>query len=371
MKKILEMNVDDHGNNGVYSLIRSVIMQKPSDLSIDVACIEPFENKSNIDELNAYGTNVYYVGYAGNKIKKQKVITDNLCRIIAENHYDIVHIHTDIAYKPYVYAKAAKKAGCPRIIIHSHATDAEEPHRNVKRMMHFMTRNKLKNLATDYAACSELAFDWMFPDIDKSKAKIIYNGIDLKKFSFQEDLRNKIRKHYHISENDFVIGHVGRFSYQKNHEFLLKVFKMVHDVCPNVILMLVGDGDQRQQAEQYVKENHLENNVIFTGIQKNPAEFYQAMDLFALPSRFEGFPIVGVEAQASGLPVLFSDQITREAGINPNVDFIGIRERDMEIWKDKMIASMNEKRLSTQKYLKDHKLDINDTLSAFIKLYSE
>lgn len=376
MKKILEMNVDDHGNNGVYSLIRSIIINKPEELKIDIGCIEPFENKNNIAELNQYGTNVYYLGYEGNKVKKQKIISRNLTALLEKNQYDIIHIHSDIAYKPYVYATAAKAAKCPRIIIHAHATDAEEPHRSIKRLMHFATRNRLKDLATDYVGCSELAFKWMFPNVDRKNAQIIYNGIDLQKFSFDEKEREEIRKQYHIAENTFVIGNIGRFSSPKNHLFLLKVFKEIHHECTNTVLMLVGDGDYRKEIEQYINDNHLSDCVILTGVQKNSYRFYQAMDLFLLPSKSEGFPIVAVEAQASGLPVIISDQVTREVLINQNVEYLPIKDESVASWKKealKIISSLGvpaiEEREKGIDNLKKKHLDIKDTENNFVNLY--
>lgn len=372
MIKVLEINVDDQGNSGVYNLIRNVIMHKPDDIQIDLAAIEPFDYQSNIEELNHYGSNVYYVGYKGNKLKKQKVIQSNLINLLQKNQYDCVHIHSDVAYKVYVYASAAKKAGCQNIIMHSHATDAEQPHRNLKIFMHKMTRNKLKKYGTVFAACSKLAAEWMYPNIPEKDIRIIYNGVDLNAFRFNEETRNRIRSQYHINADTTVIGHVGRFSYQKNHEYLLKIFQKFHEDVPDSRLLLLGDGKDMAHIRQMVKDMHLEDAVIFTGIQKNASEYYQAMDVFVLPSRFEGFPIVGVEAQASGLPVLFSDAITKEAGLCSHTVFLPIDEASLPQWIDQIKQNMNydpKERYKAADQLKQMKFDISDTEEEFINLY--
>lgn len=372
MIKVLEINVDDQGNSGVYNLIRNIIMHKPDDIQIDLAAIEPFDYQSNIDELHQYGSEVYYVGYKGNKFKKQKVIQNNLINLIQKNHYDLVHIHSDVAYKIYVYASAAKKAGCKNIIMHSHATDAEEPHRDLKIFMHKMTRKKLKKYGTVFASCSRLAGEWMYPNIPSKDIQIIYNGVDLKAFCFNEEVRNKIRNQYHIDFHTTVVGHVGRFSYQKNHEYLLQIFEMFHKDVPDSRLLLLGDGKDMPHIKQMVQDMHLEDAVIFTGIQKNAYEYYQAMDVFVLPSRFEGFPIVGVEAQASGLPLLFSDAITKEAGLCKNTVFLPTDEASVSKWVQYIEQHRDydpKERVKAADQLKQMKFDISDTEAEFINLY--
>ena len=226
MKKILEVNVDDMGFGGVYSLVRNVILAKPAGTTLDIACIEPFEQQKNIDELADRGCMVHYVGYAGNKVKKQFVIIQNLKILIREGGYEAVHIHGDVAYKLLVYSVAARLSGVKTILLHSHASGTDGNHRDLKRKLHMASRRFLKWTGTGYVSCSDLAADWMFPNVKANKITIIHNGVDLDKFRFDPENRAAVRNAWGL-EDAFVLGHVGRFEYQKNHEYLVDIFEAV------------------------------------------------------------------------------------------------------------------------------------------------
>ena len=367
MKKVLEINVDDQGFGGVYSLVRNVILCNNTDTKIDIACIEEFENQENVDELNNAGTGIYYVGYKGNKIKKQFEITKNLIELIKENQYDCVHIHSDVAYKLYIYGNAAKKAQVNKIILHSHSSGTEGNFKEIKKIMHVSLRKKLKNIGTDFIACSQKAAEWMFPNV--SNVKLIYNGIDLGKFRYREDIRKEIRGFYGIKEDEFLIGHVGRFSYPKNHEYLIRVFVDVLNSGIKAKLLLVGSGEYEKAIKQEIAENKLEEKVILAGNKNDVFKDYQAMDIFLLPSKFEGFPIVVVEALASGLPVIISNKVTKDFQMFKNVKYISIKNKNISDWTAAIKSVINVKREDNVKLLKEKNLDINDTLSSFIKLY--
>ena len=155
--KVLEVNVDDQGNGGVYSLIKSVIENKPENLQIDIAALEPFEKKENIRYLRSLGTRIFFTGYKGNKIKKQLYIYKHMCTLLKKERYDVVHIHSDVANKLLVSGLAAKACGVPNIILHSHATGTDGKNRKIKKVVHDLCRNYLQYVGTDYAACSYAA----------------------------------------------------------------------------------------------------------------------------------------------------------------------------------------------------------------------
>ena len=251
MKKILEVNVDDMGFGGVYSLVRNVILAKPAGTTLDIACIEPFEQQKNIDELAEHGCTVHYVGYAGNKIKKQFVILQNLKQLIREGGYEAVHIHGDVAYKLLVYSVAARLAGVKTILLHSHASGTDGNHRGLKRNLHMASRRFLKWTGTGYVSCSDLAADWMFPNVNAKKITIIHNGVDLDKFRFDPEKRAAMRSEWGL-EDAFVLGHVGRFEYQKNHTYLVDIFAAVRDRVPNAELFLVGEGSLQDETRKKV-----------------------------------------------------------------------------------------------------------------------
>ena len=369
MTKVLEINVDDQGFGGVYSLVRNVIMNKPADLPIDIACIEEFEKQENIRELNSYGTNVFYVGYKGNKIIKQQKISKNLQKLIKENDYDTVHIHSDVAYKLYVYGRACKKAAVPKIILHSHSSGTEGSHRKLKEILHKTFRNKLKNIGTVFLTCSEKAAEWMFPNVDKDKIIMINNGIDLNKFRFDPEIRKEVRKELEISDKELVIGHVGRFSYQKNHEYLIRIFEAVHVQNPDTRLLLIGTGELEQDVKKQAETLGLTNSILFLGVRHDVYRLYQAMDVFVLPSRFEGLGIVAVEAQAAGLHVILSEFVPVEANLSEKVVYLPIGEKDIDQWKKTILNLPESDRNDNYKTLKEKQFDISDTVNQLMKVY--
>ena len=170
-------------------------------------------------------------------------------------------------------------------------------------------------------------------------------------------------------EKNKIIGHVGRFAYQKNHEYLIKIMERLHRIDPNINLLLIGEGPEKKRIRDLVKSKGLEDTIIFYGTSNSVNDLFQAMDVFVLPSHFEGLPIVGVEAQASGLPVLFSNQITPEAKITQNVEFLGINEENIEEWVKQIMLAIEEKRVDSYQDLKKRKFSIQDTIFSFLSLY--
>ena len=369
MKKILEVNVDDMGFGGVYSLVRNVILAKPAGTTLDIACIEPFEQQKNIDELAEHGCTVHYVGYAGNKIKKQIVILRNLKQLIRKGGYEAVHIHGDVAYKLLVYSVAARLAGVKTILLHSHASGTDGNHRGLKRKLHMASRRFLKWTGTGYVSCSDLAADWMFPNVKTGKITIIHNGVDLDKFRFDPVKRAAVRSEWGL-EDAFVLGHVGRFEYQKNHTYLIDIFAAVRDRVPDARLFLVGEGSLQDEMRKKVEDLGLSDRVIFAGLSREVEKLLSGFDVFVLPSHFEGLPIVGVEAQAAGLPVLFADTITKEARLTDDAWFLPIGEGDVPQWADKLAALNGAERGDPYERLKAQHFSLDDTIQEFLDLYA-
>lgn len=368
MKKILEVNVDDMGFGGVYSLVRNVILAKGPEVTLDIACIEPFEDPANVEELSRYGTRVHYVGFAGNKIKKQFVILQTLRKLIREEGYEAVHIHGDVAYKLLVYSVAARLSGVSRILLHSHASGTDGNHREIKAALHKASRRFLKWTGTEFISCSDLASDWMFPNVKRNKITIIHNGVQLDKFRYDPTARAAMRKEWGLEEA-FVLGHVGRFEYQKNHEFLLKVFAKVKKQEPSAKLFLVGEGSLQEEMRQKVLALGLEKDVIFAGLSQEVPKLLSGFDVFVLPSHFEGLPIVGVEAQAAGLPVVFADTITKEAKLTENVTFLSLGEEDLPAWTEAIVTAKSLPRQDPYDVLKAQHFSLEDTVAEFLALY--
>ena len=218
---------------------------------------------------------------------------------------------------------------------HSSAIDIVNP---AKREQMYKEHLKFKNQfnethATDFWACSNEAADWLFAEqIPRSQIKIMRNAIDVEAFTYNEMICNQYRKELGL-EGKFVIGNTCRFEYQKNHEFLIRVFAHVHRKNPHAILLLVGGGQKLPAMKQMVKELDIENAVRFLGWREDIAQIYQAIDLFCLPSLFEGLPIVLVEAQAAGLKCIASSNVTREVKVTENLQYLELTESE---WVDKI-----------------------------------
>lgn len=274
-----------------------------------------------------------------------------------EHHdYKVVHMHS--SSKNYMILKYAKKYGIPIRIAHSHNIDFQTKN-PLKKLIGNLFKKPLIKYATDYFACSKIAGEWLFGKdiVESDKFKVIHNAIDYDKFKYDEKARNKIRKDLNIRESDVVIGHVGRFVNQKNHDFLINVFNKCYEQNNNYKLLLLGTGELEEYIKEKVKILGIENNVIFAGFQSNVNEYMQAMDIFAFPSLFEGLGLVLVEAQASGLPcIATANTVPDEVKINSNFYFVNLNVNE---WVQ-TIQNIKLARVKNKKLLKDAGYFIED-----------
>ena len=257
------------------------------------------------------------------------------CRAaFAEGQYTIVHSHLNTLSCFPLYA--ALRAKVPIRIAHSHSTTSRGEWK--RNLMKQALRPFSKTFATHYAACADYTARWLFGSqtVQDGKVHLIQNAIDTVRFSPNEAARQHIRKEFHL-ENRFIIGHIGRFAFQKNHELLIRVFAEVYRQNPNAALILIGTGELEADIRSLVKALDIEKAVVFTGIRRDIPEFLNAFDVFFLPSRYEGLPVVGIEAQAVGLPCLMSDAVTKDTAITPLVEFFPLHA-DIEAWAQKLLS---------------------------------
>ena len=249
-------------------------------------------------------------------------------KIIVDNAIDIVHVHNGAFGLQALIA--AKIAGVKVRISHAHGTRIDV---NLKMILKLVYKSKLKKYANQYWGCGIDAIEYYFGKeiIKNNNYYLLTNAIDVDKFRYNEKIRNKIRNELNIKNDEILIGHVGRFMTQKNHRFLINIFEKCLKNNNNYKLLLVGDGELIDSIKLIVKNKNLEDNVIFVGNIPNTNEYYSAMDLFILPSLFEGLPVVGIEAQTNGLNCIFSDSISNEVAKTPNVDFISLNA-NLEDW---------------------------------------
>ena len=209
-----------------------------------------------------------------------------LYRIFKENNYKIVHSHINALS---VFAlRIAKKAGVPIRIAHSHSTSNKKEWK--KNILKMILRPFSKLYANKYFACTEYSGKWLFGKkvVERKELNVINNAIDLKKFEFNKNTREDLRKKLGIKEDVLVIGHVGRFMKQKNHEFLIDVFEKAIKQDDNIYLILVGQGPLEDKIKEMVKEKGIEDKILFLGQRNDVNKLYQAMDIFVLPSLYEG-----------------------------------------------------------------------------------
>lgn len=268
--------------------------------------------------------------------------------------YDVIWFNCcDLANSGYIM-KQAQKNGIRKRIIHAHNTQLMQTgnRRYFYGLMHHYWKNHINRYATDFWACSESAGSFFYKTsvLRSPNFKIIHNAIETENYAYDAVIRKSIRDGYNL-ENRYVIGHVGRFQYQKNHEFLIDIFYEYLKLDSRAVLMLVGQGEEEGAIRQKVISLGIEKSVLFMGVRTDVNKLLQAMDVFLLPSRFEGLPLVLIEAQTAGLKCFASkDVITETADLTGNVEFISLKE-DADIWARK-IYSQSEHFLNRTQYVK-------------------
>ena len=327
------------------------------------------ENESKIinkSDVEALGGHIVIIPSYRNPLNYVKTLT----KIFKENKYDIVHSNMNTL--SYFTLKAAKRAGIKVRIAHSHSTS------NPKEFTRNMIKNTLKlfskKYATDYFACSELAGRYLFGDktFDKGLVTVINNGIDINKFKYNEEYNISIRKELNIDSNTKVIGHVGRFVHQKNHFYLIDIFNEIHKLDPNTKLLLLGDGPLKEEVEVKVHTLGLDDSVIFAGTKQDIYKYYSVMNLFILPSLYEGLGLVAIEAQCNGLPCLLSKEVPIETKINDNVLYLGLNDNINDWTKNglKLMYNIIDRSI-TYKAIEGTKFDIDHEANKLIGYYEK
>lgn len=243
--------------------------------------------------------------------------------------YKIVHSHIDAM--SYLPLKAAKKSGVPVRIAHSHNTGID---RDYKYLLKKIYRSKLGRVCTHRFSCGRQAGLFLFGGKDFT---IIPNAVDAREFAFNEDKRANKRRELGLRD-EFVVGHIGRMSYQKNHAFLLKIFNEILKREPKSILLLVGVGEKEGDIRKKAYDMGIIERVFFLGNRSDVADLYQAFDVFILPSIFEGVPVVGIEAQFSGLDCFFSDTVPSEVSFSEKCHFLRLSDNEVE-WAEEVLNS--------------------------------
>ena len=226
------------------------------------------------------------------------------------------------------YLIFAKKYKIKYRIIHCH--NSQNMDSKLRLILHQFNKLRLEKYATDYWTCSQESNEWFFTSKLNKKVVLVHNAIDYDKYKFDMNVREEYREKLNL-EGKLVFGNIGRFHFQKNQLRLLEIFKKISERKENTVLLLIGDGEEKNKIEDKIKELKLEDNVKLLGIRDDVEKILQCMDAIIFPSLFEGLPLVLVEAQANGLPIFASDTITKEIVIGDNVTQISL-EKNNEYW---------------------------------------
>lgn len=284
---------------------------------------------------------------------------------LRQGEYDVVHIHTDNLVRFFNLFILRKMKN---VIIHSHSSYNEEVQSHfVKRSLHKVGKNIIKNSNMKYYSCSDLAAKWLF---DNQKYVQINNGIKLDDFRFNEIKRQRYREELNLS-GKIVYGHVGRFTYPKNHEKLINIFFEIEKKDKNSFLILVGEGEKKEKIIQLVSDLNLTEKVLFMGLRTDVSDLMNSFDKIIFPSYYEGFPLVLVEAQANGLPVYFSDSVTHTAKILDETQMFSLEDSDEAIAEMILTGDALEDREAGVSLLKSSGYDHMDVIRKVYTLYKE
>lgn len=288
-----------------------------------------------------------------------------------KSHPEIKVVQGHMTSTAAIYLPIAKKAGVEVTIAHARSAGVDPGMKG--KITRFLRRNLYEKC--DYRfTCSEMAGEAVFGDQNQilRKATFISNAIDVDKFKFDEETREQIRYELGI-KNKFVIGHVGRFAHMKNHKYMLQILKQCIEIekekkLPETVLMFLGDGELKEEMMEQAAAMGISSRVLFMGNKRDVYRYYQAMDYFLLPSLYEGLPGTAVEAQASGLPGIMSDTVTREAVVTDLLQVRSIKE-EPRLWAEEIMKSNKKDRIIYAQKVKDASFDVKEQAKRMQEFY--
>lgn len=324
--------------------------------------IDGYEKSLLDDEIESLGGRVYKVERYNKNVLRQIC---QIYRIVKDNKYEIVHSHMNTLA---VFSLFAAWLGGARVrIVHNHTTTSKQE--KIRSLLKYVLRPFSRVFANVFIACSKSAGRWMFGDrVDMRAVRIVNNAIDVQRFAYDKILRKEGREQFGIKRETVVIGHVGRFVYVKNHRFLIDIISKLVKKNKDVALVLIGDGPLLEETASEAKKRGLEQQIRFLGLQKNVADLYNIMDIFLLPSWYEGLPVVAVEAQANGLPCIVSDKVSDECKLTSSVSFMSL-EKSAEEWADEILCCKNERNPYAAQELANAGFDIKEEVCKLYSLY--
>ncbi|MBQ4518412.1 MAG: glycosyltransferase family 1 protein [Clostridia bacterium] len=325
-------------------------------------CVNVKERCFYEDEIIEMGGKIYRIP---SKSENAQAFKRQLTELIQKEAYEQVLRITSNAMG-FWDLKIAKQAGAKRGVARS--SNSSDGAGLKQKLAHRLGKLLYRKYVDVCIAPSDLAATYTFGKnaITKGRAHILHNAIDLSLFYFDTEKRASVRRELGIEEGRLVFGHIGRFMTQKNHGFLLDVFKTIKEKEPRALLLLVGKGELQEQLEQKAKDLDITDSVIFAGVRSDIPAVLSAMDVFVFPSLYEGMPNTVIEAQATGLPCVIADTITKEANITGLVQYLPLGSTEQ--WAEKAFAAVNLERKDTREDFLKHQYDIESATKEFVRL---
>lgn len=354
MKRVLVVNTSPTGYTGITSVIMNYVRPTYTVVKYDfVLCGAAVE--SFLFELQSMSGDVFVAPCS--RVKHPIKYMRWLSKILKSKKYDAIHVHGNSA-TTYIEIHAAKKAKVPVRIVHSHSTSCKY------MAVHKLLKKRMNREVTDAIACSDMAGKWLF-----TKAfTVLPNAINVEKFKYNEEVRNQYRTEMGL-EGKLVIGHVGYMDVEKNHIFLLRVMCELVKREKAVKLLLIGDGKLRAEIEQFISDNSLSDYVELLGKRSDVAQLYQCMDIFVLPSLWEGLPVTTVEAQTAGLPCFISDSVTKQVSITDSVRYLGIKDDDITKWVESILNIEEFNRTADFYKICGSEFNIKNSIEKLLSIY--
>jgi len=320
-------------------------------------------------EIEQLGGNIYHISKYNiiNYIDYKRSVDGFM-----ESHPEIQIVHGHINSSAFVYLKSAKKNN-KATVLHCHASKRTD--KSFRAIAFEISAWLVRKIPDYYLACSSKAGSDRFGRkiVKRNNFMVLENGINPHHYKYDEKTRNLIREKFDISSDKIIVGHVGRFTHAKNHQFILDVFEKFHIKHPNSLLWLIGDGELKEEIERKAKTLSCSDDIYFLGVKDNVSRFLQTMDVFLFPSVFEGLGISLIEAQAAGLPCLASENIQNEANMNAGLLYQMSLNDSLLDWSEKLweILNLHKNRIDTSKYIKDSGFDILDSAMKITKIYTD
>lgn len=348
---------------GAETFMMKIFRSLPEDYKIDfiVSAKTGFYEK----EVAELGGRIFRVPLrTKHPIKTFKAIYD----VVKQNRYTHILKLCDTPIGLYDLL-AAKMGGAKVLCVRS--CNAGSSTSKLGAMVNDFLRAFFNYMADVKLAPSRLAAEFTFgkAEVETGKVNFIHNGVDLNVYKYDEENRRKVRSEFGITDEQLVIGHIGRFNQQKNHKFLIEVFAEVLKQKPDALLMLVGDGEKKSEIKEQIKSLGIEESVIFTGIRSDVPALLSAMDVFVFPSFYEGMPNTVIEAQATGLPCVIADTITEEVNLTSIIQRLSLL-KDKTVWREKVLFLINIKDNNRNLFkgiLEEKGYSIYTTVDTFIK----